>query len=207
MQFKPHNFVAWICPKLKLASILQDQYVYVEDDQIESIYFLSKGGAGYVIPSKRNVVYLEVNEGDDFGQLDIMSCSVDHQLSITDILKSTEALIRQFSVQALSDIEVFSLDLISLGRMSQEFYEGFQQIFADGEKKLQRLLQQKLRAFTKCRYNYYLIDNHVEEFKNRFKRSTTMRIIKKEDENENEASNEEEESHHHSHSYTHDKHD
>lgn len=36
------------------------------------MYFLCSGAAGFVIPFKRNIVYVEIDEGDDFGQADIV---------------------------------------------------------------------------------------------------------------------------------------
>ena len=77
MQHKPHNFVTWICPLLKTISILQDRYVYYENDQIESMYFLVRGAAGFVLPFRVNIVYVEIQEGDDFGQIDIMACQLE----------------------------------------------------------------------------------------------------------------------------------
>ena len=44
-----------------------------------------KGGAGYVLSPgspHRNVVYVEIAQGDHFGQVDIMSCSLDMGLAV-----------------------------------------------------------------------------------------------------------------------------
>lgn len=46
----------------------ENQYVYLEDEnQIQGIYFLCKGTAAFVLPLARNIVYVEIEEGDDFG--------------------------------------------------------------------------------------------------------------------------------------------
>ena len=39
---------------------------------VDSIYFLTAGAAGFVIPFMRNVVYVEIDEGDGFGEADIV---------------------------------------------------------------------------------------------------------------------------------------
>ena len=45
----------------------EDQYVFFEGDKINAIYFLQKGSAGYVLPRQDNLMYVELNEGFDFG--------------------------------------------------------------------------------------------------------------------------------------------
>jgi len=44
-----------------------DHYIYYETDIIDSIHFLTKGKAGYVLPIRKNIVFVEVESGDDFG--------------------------------------------------------------------------------------------------------------------------------------------
>lgn len=39
---------------------MQDNHIYYEGDQIESMFFLFKGAAGFVLPLKVNVVYVEI---------------------------------------------------------------------------------------------------------------------------------------------------
>ena len=35
------------------------------------------GAAGFVLPFRQNIVYVEIDEGDDFGQSDIIACAED----------------------------------------------------------------------------------------------------------------------------------
>lgn len=82
---KPSGFIVWICPLLKPAFFAQDQRVYSDKEPVEAIFFMIKGGAGYVLApgsKNRNVVYVEVMQGDHFGQVDIMSCSLDTGVAI-----------------------------------------------------------------------------------------------------------------------------
>lgn len=71
------QFVTWICPLLQPQFVYQDQYIFFEEDIIECVYFLKKGGAGFVLPFERNIVFIEINQGDDFGQHDIVSHSME----------------------------------------------------------------------------------------------------------------------------------
>ena len=45
----------------------QDEYVYIENDEIDSINFLKEGAAAFVIPLNKNLIFTEINEGDEFG--------------------------------------------------------------------------------------------------------------------------------------------
>ena len=67
LQHKPANFVTWICPNLIPLMVTQDNNIYYEGDQVESMFFLQKGAGGFVLPIKVNIIYVEVEEGDDFG--------------------------------------------------------------------------------------------------------------------------------------------
>ena len=64
LQHKPANFVTWVCPLLKPQMTMQDNHIYYEGDAIESMFFLQKGAAGFVLPFKINIVYVEIQEGD-----------------------------------------------------------------------------------------------------------------------------------------------
>ena len=53
--------------------VTQDSYIYYENDVIDSVFYLCKGAAGFVLPFNENIVYVEIDEGDDFGQVDIIA--------------------------------------------------------------------------------------------------------------------------------------
>jgi len=67
------NFLAWICPLLQQQYLASDQIIYYESDIISEIYFLLNGLAGFVIPYHRNVVYIEIEKGDRFGDIDFIA--------------------------------------------------------------------------------------------------------------------------------------
>ena len=85
---------------------------------------------------------------------------------------------RQFTVQALSDVEVLTFSTKNLLRMEQEFGSDFLEIFANGEDLLRRFLTQKLRAIHNSSRNKHLIHDEENEFKKRFMKSSTMRSSK-----------------------------
>lgn len=50
------------------------------------MYFLNKGAAGFVLPFRLHIVYVEVNVGDDFGIADIVSSSIEQKIPLVDML-------------------------------------------------------------------------------------------------------------------------
>ena len=79
---KNRSFITWICPLLKPICFAENQNIFFEGDDIKSIFFLSKGNAGYVLPKYENTIYIKIEEGDHFGIIDLLgSCSnnfLDH---------------------------------------------------------------------------------------------------------------------------------
>ena len=67
------NFLAWICPLLKQNFIPMDMFIYYESDYIDQIYFHLSGFSGFVLPFKKNIVYIEIHNGDLFGEIDLIA--------------------------------------------------------------------------------------------------------------------------------------
>ena len=61
---------------LKEIFVPVDQYVYYETDEIEEILFLTSGNAGFVLPFKRNIVYIEIEAGDTLGDIDFLLSAI-----------------------------------------------------------------------------------------------------------------------------------
>ena len=66
-------FIAWICPLLKSHIFPDNSYIYFEGDDVNNIYWLSKGKAGFVLPKYKNTVYIEISIGSIFGTVDIVA--------------------------------------------------------------------------------------------------------------------------------------
>ena len=73
MKGKPDEFLSWLCHLLDLRIIYKNEYVFERDKNIEFISFLFKGKAGIVIPFKvkKNIVFVELEEGDEMGTIDV----------------------------------------------------------------------------------------------------------------------------------------
>lgn len=48
---------------LKPVPLPASQYVFFEGDDVTSIYFLTKGTAGFVLPKYKNTTYIEISLG------------------------------------------------------------------------------------------------------------------------------------------------
>jgi hypothetical protein len=70
---KPDEFLSWLCHLLDLRLIYKNEYIFERDKNIEFISFLFKGKAGIVIPLKvkKNIVFVELEEGDEMGTIDV----------------------------------------------------------------------------------------------------------------------------------------
>lgn len=81
---KTPAFVSWLCPLLKPALFADDEYIYLEGDDIGSIYFLITGVASFVLPSFNNTRYIDLGEGEHFGVIDITGSAQTNDFDITD---------------------------------------------------------------------------------------------------------------------------
>ena len=82
------NFLAWICPLLSQVYIPMDQYVYYETDIINEIYFQCKGFAAFVLPFQSNIIYIEIENGSLFGEIDLVVAAEDNKMDITDYIQT-----------------------------------------------------------------------------------------------------------------------
>lgn len=147
LNFKPESFINWLCPLLKPCTIEADGFVYLEDEsQSQGMYFMTRGKAAYVLPLHEHVAYIRIDEGDDFGQADIMLQSTINDQRIVDLLKDEKLPFRFFSIKTLERSEFLEMDLQTLVEMSDCFVEAFEQIFSEGEYRLGRALNHKLKA-------------------------------------------------------------
>jgi hypothetical protein len=66
------SFISWVCPLLKPITFEENQYLYLEGEDIRHFYFLLKGEASFVLPSYENTPYIKVTEGGHLGIIDIV---------------------------------------------------------------------------------------------------------------------------------------
>jgi CRP-like cAMP-binding protein len=116
-QDQPPHFIAFIGPLLKPCRVEKDNYIYKERDPIEEIYFLVKGKAGLVHKDLKDAVYLIVDEGYYFGEIDFVHANSDGK--------------RKFTVKALEDCDLLTLDKGDLAKVDAEYEEIIVEIFSN----------------------------------------------------------------------------
>ena len=131
-----------------------DQYIFYETDLITEIYFLTQGNAGFVLPFKENIVYIEINNGSYFGEIDCFVACGEHLMSCEEMFENLNAknfnLVRQFTIQAIDGCQMLSLSLKNLQRMQKQFNAQFKRLFKHGERGLQKALNLKLECINKA---------------------------------------------------------
>lgn len=111
------TFISWLCPLLKPQFYADDQYIFLEGDDVKHIYFLIDGVASFVLPSFDNTRYIDIEVGDHFGMMDIAGCARTQDFEMTEWYSKKHQLKRQFSVCAILNVEVQILSIQDLYRM------------------------------------------------------------------------------------------
>lgn len=80
-QNKNGHFIAYVCPLLKPVYALSEEIIYREGEQVNGIYFLLSGKIGFILNQiQKNDVYMYVEEGHYFGEIDYLSYTlIDNQ--------------------------------------------------------------------------------------------------------------------------------
>lgn len=63
-----------------------EEFIYNDTDSIEDIFFLVRGSAAFVIPSLDNIVYIEIEPGDKFGEIDIQYACLQSGENMDDFI-------------------------------------------------------------------------------------------------------------------------
>lgn len=114
-----------MCPKLKPHFYTEKQYVYLENETIKHIFFLINGKVTLVLPRFYGTPYVSINEGSQFGIIDIVASIELTNIEKDDWFQKKAQLKRMFTAQSLVNSETLNLDLNSFYLMQQEFNEDF----------------------------------------------------------------------------------
>lgn len=138
-----------------------EQFIYFEGESIQSIYFLKKGNAGFVLPRHQHIMYIKLVKGIHFGVLDIVGSFLeDDSFDIDTWISHKGRLRRQFTIQAKgSQCELLTLSIHDLNMMRFEFYEAYQNLFDNTYNRLRRTIRIKLKAVRYCQKYMYLDDS------------------------------------------------
>ena len=88
------SFITWFCPLLKPVTFEESQYIFIEGDDIDCIYFLLQGKTSFVLPQFDNTEYINVDEGQNIGLLDIVGSVEYNEEDIEKWMENKEILKR-----------------------------------------------------------------------------------------------------------------
>ena len=77
-------------------------------------------------------MYIKINEGNHFGLVDIIGSMLENNNDFSQINSWTnyrDKLRRQFTVMAVDQCEILSLNINNLARMQSEFLEYYEELF------------------------------------------------------------------------------
>ena len=134
-QGKPPQFIAFIGPLLRPMRVLAGEYVYMNGDPIDDVYFLINGQVGLVLPDFDDTVYVKIDKGYYFGEVDFLHDRDGR---------------RAFTVKALTECELLSLSRSDLDLVCNEFSEIMSILFTNSELRLKRSLQLQTEAMEYC---------------------------------------------------------
>jgi len=128
---RPVSLIAWICPLLRPMIKSKDEYIFFEDDDVTCIYFFQKGQAGYILPRHKNLMYINLSKGKQFGII----CILGHLLNrvgnfeIDNWINYKGQLKRQNTIQCKDQCEMLTLTIQDLSMMKNELYEAYTDAF------------------------------------------------------------------------------
>jgi len=119
---RSHAFISWMCPLLQPQMTNEQQYIFMEGDDVTNIYFLVDGQCGYSLPKYDNLVYIKIIEGDFFGVIDIIHSIHKHEeTDIDSWINHKDILRRSFSAISITNSELLTLSIQNFNRMRTEF--------------------------------------------------------------------------------------
>lgn len=97
---KSCSFIAWVCPLLGVKILHEDQFLFFDGDEVESLFFNTNGSLGYVLPRFNSVKYIDLPKGTYFGIIDIIHNIIKNNLDINDWISRKEKIKRHFTVKS-----------------------------------------------------------------------------------------------------------
>ena len=110
-------------PLLDQSYYQANEIIYYQADKADEIYFQLNGLCAFVIPFDYNVAYIQIENGDQFGDLDLVASARESRVEQNEMLnlhaEHSINLVRFFTVQAVNDTLLMKMNLTSLHRMQK----------------------------------------------------------------------------------------
>jgi len=90
---------------------------------------MRSGSCGFVLSQYNNIKYVNIDPGMHFGIIDIISCLIEKDMKIDEIIEDwiarKDILKRQFTVRTDEETQLMTLSIKSLNSMKFEFQETY----------------------------------------------------------------------------------
>lgn len=167
------RFISWICPLLKLRVAAPNEYIFYENDSLESIFFVKKGACDYVLPMYGNTPFVRICDDSCFGLFDIVNALLNEEDDISDLDSNSDSsdefnsvqshglhmlnlhafdpdveVKRSFTVRSYKDsnTELMSISKKDLFSMKIEHFDEYQDLFKGSVSMLRKMIILKLYA-------------------------------------------------------------
>lgn len=147
---KSVSFILWMSSLLKPHVLMDKQWIYLENEAVNEIYFQTLGVAHFVLPRYKNVPYIKILEGFNFGIIDIIGSIQSIGCEQADWYKNRSQLHRQFTVISESNCEVLIFSIQNLFQMQTEFPDYFTELFDSEVLRLKNAWIIKLQTLRRC---------------------------------------------------------
>ena len=123
--------------------MIQKSPIYLEEEEIQAIYFLERGKAAYVLPRYKNKPFVLIDQSETFGIIDIVfrNMQVEEQGHKTI---ETNTFKRKFTVYTQENSMLLQLEIKDLRRMQFEYPEVYDELFLEQAELLQEVLSRKM---------------------------------------------------------------
>ena len=92
------SFLAWVCPLLKPSIFMDQEYIYLNGDEINCCFFMKQGECGFVLACNGNLKYIDITQGNYFGIIDILGSMLQNGNQDLHLSNNSDKLFRQFTV-------------------------------------------------------------------------------------------------------------
>ena len=144
-QEKNGHFIAFVCPMLVQQFVSQDEIIYREGDPVNEVYFLLEGKVGMVLsPLAKQHVFMYIEEGHYFGEIDLLSQTALDETSTTK--KTAKDKKRKFTTVTMSNCSLLLWSKKNLYLADKEFDDVIRSIFLTAKKRLSKATHAKKQA-------------------------------------------------------------
>ena len=111
-------------------------YIYKEGDPIDEIYFLVSGQAGYALERHSNAIYVLIDQGNYFGEIDFIALDENGENDGK----------RKFAARSIEDCDLLILSKSELLLADEMFEDVISELFQNAMHRLKRTLWLKRKC-------------------------------------------------------------